>query len=378
MNHRRRVLSAVLAFALFLSPAHALFNLNQGKDLVFTSASYTIGYDSNVFTRASARGAVTQTASASVDYTRQAGLIGVNASVAFASGRFESIRGQDFLDPSVSISLRKRYGRTTGSASFQARRDSQPDPDVGQRTRAWNFSGGVDARYPVNDRYYLTNGLQGTARQYGKATAIFTDLATITDAIALNYQYTSKLDLNTGYTIGITDTAAHTKAYDHSWTVGASGSILPKLSGTINVGLQRRNSRSTVGGAEGYNSFTSGTTLKWMYSRRLSLNGDLSRNFSTSATDVSVNRTTAGLHAAASISSQYIANAGIAYTISDFLGKAGAGRRDDMLQFDASIGLALTTHFRATLSTIYMLNYSNFAPAEFERFTVSLALAANY
>jgi hypothetical protein len=378
MTLRRRVLSALLASALVLSPAHALFNLNQGKDLVLASATYSLGYDSNVFTRATAKGAFTQNASASVEYARQAGLIGVTASLAVASGRFESIRGQDFLDPSFAISLRKRYGRTTGTASLQARRDSQPDPDVGERTRAWNFSAGVDARYPVNDRYYLTNGLQATARQYGRSASAYTDLATITDAIAVNYEYTSKLDLNTGYTLGITDTGAHSKAYDHSWTIGAAGSILPKLSGTINVGLQRRNSRSTTGGAEAFNSFTSGTTLKWMYSRRLSINGDLSQSFSTSATDVSVNRATAGLHATGSISSRYIANAGIAYTISDFLGKAGAGRRDDMLQFDASIGLALTTHFRATLSAVYMLNYSNFAPAEFERFTCSLALAANY
>lgn len=377
MSPRRRLIAALLGFALVLSPAHALFNLNQGKDLIYASASYGIGYDSNVFTRAAGKGSVTQNTSVSLDYTRQAGLIGVTVNVAAASGQFSSIHGQDFLDPSIAISLRKRYGRTTGSASLQIRRESQPDPDVGARVRVWSYAGNIDARYPVNDRYYLTNSLRGSSRQYA-GTPGLSNLASVTDAMAVNYVYTSKLDLNGAYTLGLSETSQHTQAYDHSLTVGAAGSILPKLSGTINVGVQRRDNDSTAAGREHFTSFTSGTTLRWMYSRRFSLNGDLSANFSTAATDVSVDRTTAGLHATGSLSSKFVANAGVAYTISDFLGKAGAGRRDDMLQFDASIALALTTHFRASLAYAYMINDSNLDAAAFERHSLSLSLAATY
>lgn len=377
MTVRRRILSALVASTLLFTPAHALFNLNQGKDLVFASATYSIGYDSNVFTRASGRSSFTQSASAALDYTRQAGLIAVTANIAVSSGRFESLRGQDFFDPSIAISLRKRYGRTTGTWSVTGRRESQPDPDVGARTRSWNYGSAVDVRYPVNDRYYLTNNVRGQFRQYQGSTT-FSDLDTFSDSFAINYIYTSKLDLNGAYTIGVSDTSMNTKAYDHSLTFGASGSILPKLNGTINVGLQRRNSTSTIGGRESFNSFTSGTTLKWLLSRRLTFNADLNESFSTTATDISVNRASAGLRTTASISSKYIANAGIVYTISDFLGKAGAGRHDDMFQFDASLGVAITTHIRTTLAYMYMINWSNFAGADFERQSLSLTVIATY
>jgi hypothetical protein len=351
--------------------------MNEGKDLVFVSGTYSIGFDSNVFTRASAKSSITQSASASIDYTRQAGLIGVAVNLSATSGRFETIRGQDFLDPSLVISLRKRYGRTTGSLSLSARRDSQPDPDAGQRTTALNYTGNLDLRYPVNDRYYVTNSLLSTSKFYTNQLA-FSDLKTYTDALAINYIYTSKLDLNGGYTLTVSDTSKNTKAYDQSLTIGATGSLLPKLSGSVRGGIERRNSTSTRGGRESFNSLTSSSSVKWLFSRKLSFNADVGEDFSTTSTDINVNRASAGVHATFSLSSKYIGNTGITYTKSDFLGAAGLGRKDTMFQFDASIGLAITTHIRTSLAYIYSINESNSPGAAFHRQSLSLSVIATY
>lgn len=358
-------------------PARALFNLNQGKDVVYLSGTYTIGYDSNVFTRAASAASMTQSASLAMDYARQAGLIAVTANVSGTWGQFEGVRGQDYVDPSIAISLRKRQGRTTGVLSLAARRQSQPDPDVGQRTESWSYTGGVDLRYPINDRYFLTNSFQSASRRYSGAS-VFTNLITHRDAIAVNYAYTSKLDLNAGYSITYSDTSHDTTAVDQAITVGATGSILPKLTGTVRVGLQRRSSDARSIGGESHSSFTSGTTLKWLYSRRLSVNFDLNDDYTISATDISVNRTTAGLHAAFAISSKYAASAGFSYTLSDFLGKAGDGRQDEILQFDASLGVAITTRLRTSLAYDYSLNSSTLSAADYERHNLSLSLIASY
>lgn len=377
MTIRGRI-SCSLLLGLFAIPsARALFNLNEGKDLIFVSGTYSIGFDSNVFARKAKTESLTQSVSFGIDYSRQAGLIGVTASVSTSAGSFNDIRGQDFTDPAFSLAFRKRYGRTTGSLSFGTRRESQPDPDAGERTRAWNHSAGLNLRYPVNDRYYFTNDFRTTARLYSNKSA-FSDLLTFSDSIQINYVYTSKLDLNGGYTISISDTSKNTKAYDHSFTVGASGGILPKLSGTIRVGMQRRNAELPDGTHETFDSFTSGTTLKWLYSRRLTFNAGLNQDFSITSTDISVNRFSANLHGTASLSSKYIGNAGVTYTISNFLGKAGTGRRDDLLQFDASIGLAITTHIRTSLSYVYMINMSNAPGADFERETLTFTIIATY
>lgn len=377
MTLRGRITCSFFLCTLLLPQARALLNFNEGKDLVFVSATYSIGLDTNVFAQKSSVSSTTHTLSASVDYTRQAGLISVAASLSASAGRFDDVPTQDFSDPRFSLAFRKRYGRTTGSLSFLGGRESQPDPDAGQRTRSWNNSGVLDLRYPVNDRYYFTNAFRVATRLYDN-TNDFSDLWTYSDSFAVNYVYSSKLDLNGGYTIALSETSKNTTAYDQSLTVGASGGILPKLSGTVRVGLQRRDSESTRGGDESFYAFTSGTSLKWLYSRKLTFNADLNQEFSTTSTDLSVNRASAGLHATASLSSKYIANGGVTYSISDFLGRAGEGRKDYMLQFDASIGVAITTHIRTSLAYLYMINWSNLSSASFERHTLSLTIVATY
>ncbi|HWL15274.1 MAG TPA: hypothetical protein VNR00_06695 [Opitutus sp.] len=377
MTLRQRIGFSLLASMILISPARALFNLNEGKELIFVSGTYSIGLDTNVFTRKVAQQSYTQTLTLGVDYSRQAGLISVTANATTVAGGFKDIRGQDFTDPSFALAFRKRYGRTTGVLAFTTRRESQADPDAGERTRAWNNSAGLDLRYPVNDRYYFTNNFRTTTKLYTNKSA-FSDLYTFSDSINVNYIYTSKLDLNGGYTIGISDTSKNTTAVDHSFTVGASGGILPKLSGTVRVGVQRRNNELPDGTDETFDSFTSGTSLKWLFSRRLSFSADLNQDFSITSTDISVNRASAGLHGTASLSSKYIANAGVTYSRSDFLGRAGDGRRDEMLQFDASIGLAITTHIRTSLAYVYMLNRSNLAGADFERQMLTFTVIATY
>jgi hypothetical protein len=312
-----------------------------------------------------------------VDYSRQAGLIGVLVDASFFAGRFESVKSQDFFDPSLALTLRKRYGRTTGSLLFSSRRESQPDPDAGARTRSWNHLSTLDLRYPINDRYYLTNTLRGSIRDYSGRSG-FSDLDTFTESASINYKYTSKLDLNAGYVLTVSDTSRDTRAYDHSLLVGASGVILPKLTGTVRFGFQRRNSISSSAGRESFNAFTTGTTLKWTPTRKITFNLDLNEDFSTTSTDISVNRATAGFHGTASFGSRVVGSAGTSYTSNDYLGRAGGGRKDDLSQADVGLGVMITRMIRTNLSYSYMLNASNSPLADFKRHNISLSVVASF
>lgn len=387
MIHRCRILLILLMiWAVAAPPADALFNMNQGKDLVFVNATYSIGFDSNIFTRKSGQSSISQSASASVDYTRQAGLIAIAASASISVGSFASVRSQDFTDPSLSISFRKRYGRTTGALALSARHDSSPDPDAGERTKSWNYTTSVDVRYPVNDRYYLTNALAFNGKYYTNKS-LFSSLDSYSDSIFVNYIYSSKLDLNAGYSIRISDTSGgnnsshNTNAYDHNFSVGASGGLLPKLSGSVRFGYQIRDSSSIYLGSpidEAFKSFSAGTSLKWLYSRKLSISGDVNEDFGTSSTDISTDRLSIGLHTSTPLTTKLIGNFGVTYSSTDFLGVAGDGRHDDMWMFDASLGVALTTHIRTNLSYAYMINSSNRSAYDFERQTLTLTIAASY
>ena len=240
-----------------------------------------------------------------------------------------------------------------------------------------NYNAALSLRYPVNDRYYFTGGA-GYNSKFFLNKALFSDISSYSAATAINYVYTSKLDLNAGYSISVSNTSKHLSAVDQAVDIGASGSILPKLSGSISVGVDRRDSDSPVGGREQFYGFNAGTSLKWLYSKRISFSANLDDGFSTTSTDLSVDRLGTGAHATLSLSSKYIVGLGLSWTHSAFLGKAGGGRVDDLIQFDASIGFALTTHVRTSFSYVYQINYSNFAGASFERETFSLTLSATY
>lgn len=376
----RTSLGLAALWILAISPARALFNLNEGKDLIFVTGTYSIGFDSNVFTRKSGKESFTQSATVSVDYTRQAGLLAVAANVSFSAGSFSQLVGQNFADPSVSLSIRKRYGRTTGSLTLSGRRESQPDPDVQQRTRGVNYNAALSLRYPVNDRYYFTGGAGYNSKFYLNK-AVFADISNYSAATAINYVYTSKLDLNAGYSVNVSHTNKNSHALDQAVDIGASGSILPKLSGSLSFGVDRRDNDSVLNGKklrEHFYGFNAGSSVKWLYSRRISFSANLDDGFSTSASNLSVDRLGTGIHATLSLSSKYIVGTGLSWTHSVFLGEAGQGRIDDLFQFDASVGFALTTHIRTSIAYMYEINYSNFAAASFERETLSLTLSATY
>ena len=377
MSLRRFCRHALLLSAVAFQPAYALINLNQGKDLIFVNSTYSFGYDSNVFTRAVAQSSVTHNVSLATDYTRQAGIISVAANAAVAAGLFQDLPEQNFIDPRFELTLRKRYGRTTGSLDLLARRESQPDPDVGQRTEDWNYAGNFDLRYPVNDRYYFTNNAGYSGTFYTNKNAL-SDLRAISEAIALNYIYTSKLALNAGYTVLFSDTSRDSRATDHSFTVGASGGILPKLTGNLRFGYQLRDNRSATAGNETFDAITSSTQLKWRYSRNLTVTGEYNASFSTTAADLPINRSALGLHAEVALAGPYTGEFGAVYTHTAFLGQAGDDRRDELVQLDASIRLALTRHVRAALGYSYMLNASNSAAFDFSRHTVALSITAAY
>jgi hypothetical protein len=370
-------LSAILlvTLAAAIPRARALLTFNDGKDQVFVHATYTFGFDSNVFTRQVKQGSGTQDFTFGTTYTRHAGVIGVNAALEWNFGNFTQVSYQNFVDPTYSLSFTKGTGRTTGSLSLGAQKTNQPDPNANNRAVAWDYNTALNLRYPVNDRYYLTNGASYSSMTYANR-ALFSNLGTFTDGTNINYIYDPKLDLNAGYTLGVSRTP-DTEDHDHSLTVGASGSILPKLTGSLSGGYTYR--RSVYAGEESnYGSATANAALSWRYSRQLSFAGVVDKSFGTSSTDVNLDTTTISLNTDVNLVRRLRTSFMVSYTGTDFLGVKGAGRADTLWQFVVNLGTAVTTHLRANLAYAYMINYSNVGSAEFTRQTLSLTLSADY
>jgi hypothetical protein len=356
--------------------ARAFLVFNEGRDQFFINASLTFGYSSNVFDQKASRGSETGAFAWSATYVRRAGMINVSAGAAFTYNEFATVKGQNTLLPDLTLTFTKGVGRTTGSWALEAQRQSQPDATVNNRPIDWAYTSTFNLRYPVNDRYYLTSatGIDGTLYDN---KALFSDLSTYSEDIGINYVFDPKLDLSGSYRVRTNTTNGITE-FDQSLLAGANGTILPKLSGGISAGLERSNEYTKGLGDNAYNDFTAGINLYWRYSRVLSFNGLASKDFAITAEDVETNATTLSASVDAALGHRWRTNAGIIHVSTDFLGRAGDGRKDSLWEFTANVGTGLTTHIKLNFGYVYEINYSNLSSAEFWSQSYNVSIFASY
>src|SRR6188768_4311728 len=104
----RAGLAVLLAATLACPPAHALVSLNDGRDRIFVTGSFSATHDSNVFANSDNEGDFVYSSTVVAEYTRRAGWIGVNGSVAVSASKFGDHVDQNFSNPSYSLEFTKQ------------------------------------------------------------------------------------------------------------------------------------------------------------------------------------------------------------------------------------------------------------------------------
>jgi hypothetical protein len=366
---------AVCTLALALPRSSALLNIDGARNQIFVFGTFTFAYSSNIFSDSTGRGDYSTTASAGLDLKRRAGIIAVNSTLKVDYQAFQSYTGQDSLNPSLYIEFNKTTGRTTGALTINAYRESRSDSAVNLRTNSWNFPLGLSLKYPVNDKLYVTSGSSYLQRRYTDTTAL-ANLTDYSESVDVFYVYTSKLDLSGGYRIRVSQTSLGNDTTDHWFNVGATGGLLAKLNGTVRVGYQIRDVSGSGGGS--FTHVNALASLGWPVTRKLTLNGQLSRDFNTIATGASVDSSSANVSAAYSYNRKLEFNTGLSYGRNLFLGPAALGRHDDFLGWDAGASYKFNEHLRVGASYTYFRNRSTLGLSEFDRQGFSCDISSRY
>ena len=385
LNRKFRVaVAGVMILGVATPPCPALVNLNDGRDKIHLTGNVSFAWDSNIFAHQGGSGDYVMSASLAADYARKAGLIGVDASVGVNASRFNRFSTEDFKNPSFSLELTKQSGRTTGSLTLSAARESRADTAANIRDQSWLYSAGLYLKYPVIERYSLSGGANYSAHNY-QDNAALVNLKTYSANLDLFYVYTSDRDLSGGYRYRQENTSANSNNTDHAFTLGLSGKILPKLNGSVNAGYQIRNSREIFrstylyGTIESqYRSWTSTVALTWGLSKRFSVNGQLSKDFSTTSTNDSTDTLMTSLTAHYTFSSKISVSAGVDLSKNRFLGLSGDGRIDTFFSFNAGLSYSVNDHLKAALDESYSINWSSSPYADFSRNSVTLGLSSRW
>ena len=184
----RAVAAALAILALAAVPARALVTLNDGTDKIYVSGTWSMGYDTNISASSDNTSDTTTSASASIEYQRRAGMIGVNANINFTLNRFLRNTTYDNLDPAYSLEFDKSTGRTTGTLNLNAVRSSQTDAAVNLYTTSWNYNASLNLHYPVIDRYSLAGTLSYGLLDYTKTSGQpLVNLSTYSSSLSLFY-----------------------------------------------------------------------------------------------------------------------------------------------------------------------------------------------
>lgn len=372
----RSITACIIASLLVCQQAFALVSIDDGKNRLFVNASVSYTWDSNIYSIRGGDSDGIYSASLGVDYARRAGLIAVNASAYIDASSFITNTGENFQNPRFNIELTKQSGRTTGSLILSAARQSRADTAANLRNESWSYEAGLSLKYPVIERYSLSGSFGYALRDFKDNTTLV-DLATYTANLDLFYIYNTERDIIAGYRIRYGETSADNSYYDHAFTLGLSGKILPKLSGSVRIGYQTRQPNNSTD--ESHSSLTVTSGVSWNLSKRTKVALNLSKDFTTTSTNTTVDASSISMNIQRAINSKINAYAGGAYGINRFLGVNGGGRRDEFVSFDVGVNYAMLSEL-LTLNAgySYMYNWSNFTFSNFERNSITVSASSRF
>lgn len=388
----RRAAAALLLALAAASPAHALFRFNEGRDQVYVTAYVAAGYDSNVFSSGSGDNAdLVFTGGAGMEYSRKAGLIGVNARLGWDFGTFDSFSSEDYLNPRASLEFTKGTGRTTGAVQFNLRRESRPDPTIGLRTESWHYGVNLNYRYPVIERYSIAGNIGWDRTEYVDSGVIFSDLDTYNIGTDVFYSWRSDRDLLAGYRIRFSDSQANSQSTDHSIYAGVSGRIYSKLSGSARVGWTKRITSYPGGISDDTNDgLYVSLASTWPATRKATFTVSATQDFNTTSTNFQTRTTSGDIMGQFSHTVKFSTNANLGGGHTEYIngygqnapaitpGFNGLDRTDHY--FTAGVGAAYTinSHFTVSTGYTYYRNWSTLSGFDFTRHSINLTLSTRW
>lgn len=369
-----RLAALALLAASAGAPARALINLDGTRSQIFVFGSLANSYDSNIFSDSTQRGDHITSTEVGAEWKRRRGIIAVDATAKLDYLRFSQFSSEDSWNPSFDVEFEKTAGRTTGTFSLAAERTNKADSAVNLRTTSWEFPARLYLKYPVNRRLHLTSD-SGFMRRTFQDNDLLENYTDYSEGLDVLITHNSRLEYITGYRIRVSRTDSTPTAYDHSVSVGATGSLLPKVQGTVRLGFQSRD-----GGAlqASHGQATVSASLDWKPTHKFEFTAEAGRDFTTSAVGGTVDTLSGRLDGRYSLNRRFDLSTGILGGRNRFLDQGTASRSDVYAGWSFGIIFTLNDHFTAEASVHRMTNWSTLDFSDFDRTSYSLSVSTRF
>jgi hypothetical protein len=366
------------AWLAVIPSAQALLNIDGSRNQLFVFGGVTFAYSDNIFAQANGGGDTTLTAHIGAELKRRAGLIAVNSVAKIDFVRYSRNPDENAINPSFSLELNKGEGRTTGAFTINAYRETRSDSAVNLRTSSWNFPLGLNVKYPINEKFYVTSSTGYLRRTYSDDSVALVNYTDYSEAVDFYYTHTTKLDLLAGYRLRVSRTSVDGRSSDHWFNVGATGGLFSKLSGTVRLGYQFRDQKNPLTGTERFDHFNASASINWPFTRKLNFSFSVNRDFSTVATGASVDSTSLAARAQYSYTRKVEFSGGASVGRNQFLGNASGDRRDTFFTWDVGAAYSMNEHLKIGASYTYFKNWSSVSFSDFESHGFSVDISGRY
>lgn len=368
----------LLGIAAPVTPVHALIRLDENRNQIFVSSSFSTGWSSNIGASASGARDTYYSASISAQYLRRAGLIVMDSSISLSGTSYAKNSNENFRDPAIQVEFNKGSGRTTGALKLSAQRESRADTAANIRNESWSYEASLDAKYPMlNGRYAFMPSIGWSFRD-------FSDNNTLADqhglTTSLDFYYTlDERSLLAGYRFRQESTSFNSGRRDHAFTAGLSGPLLSRLNGTIRAGYQVRTPYGPTGGRGTFTGWTASGSSTWEVTKRLGFKGQVSRDLSTTSTNISVDTLGGTVGGDYRFNTKASFSASTGTTRTRFLDAVAGNRLDTSWNWDATASYALfNSHAKLALSYSFFRNWSSSSFSSFDRRSLTFTASATY
>lgn len=331
---------------IFLSPnarSDTIIDINPGVELVFGNASAVKG--SLSFTESFA------------NYSSHSDLNSNLASTSFYAG-IEDGKSKG------SVSIRySQLNQNTVDTVGGVNKDALARRNV--------LGMGANAEISATEKTSVGAGVQYDKTDYLRAG--YSDQETVAVPVNYFYELTPKLDVSVGYRYRRTWQQIGEDSTDHFYNVGVRGELTPKLSGTINVGIEQRHfthlENQTLPGID--------SSLTYAATPKVSLQLGVSNDFDSNAQGQQQKNLSFRGSGSFMIADEWSVTTALTYRVIDYI-KLTPARSDDYFEGQIGVTYQVNNVIRVSGALAYRSNTSDLTSAEFDGTVVSLSASFRY
>jgi len=274
----------------------------------------------------------------------------------------------------------------SGLASFDERQSSLRDAQVkGNLSESDESKLEIEGEYLFSPKFSFGSGIKLSKREYTGSQAInYADRDSTILPFDLFYELTPKVDLSVGYQYTYTDIAdvasnTNNTAYSsdaHFINIGARGDLLPKLSGSIKLGLRFIDSDFTTNNRDNSSLGLDGS-LNWQSTPKLNNSITISRDFGSTSNGTRIEESAFNINSSLALSQQLRTGASLGYTLRDYLDQS---REDGFLSLGLNASYQVNDYCTVSSAYSFSKNDSDLAggASDFDNNKVDINISLRY